>query len=484
MSISSHRPAPAPFIGPAKQPVEQRVKAGRKQGKAVVKQQEAARKQAGKDMAGFGGLAGVAQDRERARQKALDATGPFVTRLADEKGGSSSRSGAGGSSYAGIVKSFTGYRRALLAADLAGQTEQLAVLGGKVPLWLNDPQHRGQDPVVTARRAVLQDLADVVLQQQAALARQQGQERYLASTVGGTRMHYEATEGKDAAVPKTYPGRFETVTGPSRVRAADALHGLRHTKANSSLSDESEARFALFEKTAKDHGLTAAETTALFAYTDANYYLINPSTADSESWLAATLTRPDVPSDLKLTALQLQDPETVRDLIREGSGHGSVAMQALAKLPPFQGTTYRAQARNLSEEASLRLDVGAVHTLPSLTSTTKLLARTADFAYKATKEQVLIIWVYQDLGKDIELFSFHSTEKEVLASIGDRVRITSVTQLDKRSAAWAARGDVEKYAHGYTKRAGKVLVVRAVAVGAPAPTPQQARWARTAPSPK
>ena len=457
MAIGGHRPPPEAWT-------KKRVEAGRKVAKKTVKKEEAARRRAGADMAGFRDLAGVAEDRKRVRHQAMVAATPFVKRLADQVGTSKVAAGAGGSSYARIVKAFQTYWSMLIRADVPAQSEALAVLSGMVPLWLNDPAHRAQDPQTTARRQVLQDLTDMVAVQQAALARQEGQERYLAAASAGSTLH--SAEGQGPTVPESYAGRFEKITGGARVQATDALHGYKMRAGTATFGGEAATRHAAFTESREMHGLTGAETTALTAYTDANYFVINPALANSKSWMKSTMASKEVTEELKPAPDKRKDPTALRDLMREGSAQGAVAMQALAKLPQFEGETYRAQARKLSEEASLRLVAGAVHTMTALTSTAKVVEATGPFAGKAGKDDVMILWVYKDVGKDIEPYSMIATEREVLAGIGERVRIVSVTQVDPAKPAWMNKDAVARYAHKFTKRAGKVLVVRAEAVGA------------------
>ena len=80
----------------------------------------------------------------------------------------------------------------------------------------------------------------------------------------------------------------------------------------------------------KDHGLTDAESAAITTYTADDYKYINPAAANSSGWMKSQMK-----NDMQRG--------TEQERLQEGAMHAGVMMQALAKLPAWQGPGFRGE---------------------------------------------------------------------------------------------------------------------------------------------
>ncbi len=441
--------------------------------KAAVKRQAEARKRNAADAAGVGTSGAVQADRERARVAAEGRTAFLLPLLTMQLGGSKDLGTGGGSSYAKIVSTFAAYRKALEAGDVQGQRSNLTAVQGMARLWLNDPEHKGADLQTDNRRRSLDQLVDAAAAEDVALRKQAGQELYLAALGAGQGSAY--TDEKQARVSAAYENRFTAAMDESRGAAAESMNGWA-SRAPTILTDEDDPEKLRYEKFVADmeaHGVSTAEAAALYTYTNQDYRYINPGTANDKGWMEGTKSSGVLPS------IKGKDSKVLQE---EAGAHSAVAMQGAEKLPAFSGTTYRGDSRKLTELPSMKLGVGNVLTLPNLTSSSKRVGATDAYS-KASDQSVVVLWEYQDCGRDIAAFSKHKDEQEVLLLVGDRVKITSVVEVTGQEDA--SRGGplmAQAVKVRNSSKAAKVFAVKAVGVGKPPPPPQRPR--KQAPPPK
>ena len=116
------------------------------------------------------------------------------------------------------------------------------------------------------------------------------------------------------------------------------------------------------------YGLTDAEVLAVKMFTAGNFEYINPATANKESWMKGQMTPPHESEDSKESGAEQKAEELLetapdaywttddglshlKQLFQEGSLHGAVAIKALHKLPPKEGTCYRGARLTVAEFA-------------------------------------------------------------------------------------------------------------------------------------
>ncbi len=176
---------------------------------------------------------------------------------------------------------------------------------------------------------------------------------------------------------------------------------------------------------AKKFGLTAAEISAIRIYTLPDYTYINPATANSDSWMKANIT------DNAKSPVKDLDRKKLRE---EGALHAGVMMQALAKIPPWKGTTYRGSRSTAANFKENFLDKKSVK-FGAFTSSAKkeMPARQfsngfGDVPPKPNQDVSVFCMVELANGRDINVISAAAKgEEEVLILPGAEFEISSVT---------------------------------------------------------
>lgn len=182
------------------------------------------------------------------------------------------------------------------------------------------------------------------------------------------------------------------------------------------------------------YGLTQAEATAIGVYTAQDYLYINPVVAGSDPWLESQLLSPALGPKNTVTKKMLGNArdngaslDTEKDIAKaEGAQHANVALQGLAKLDKFTGTTYRGKGMTKAELQALSKP-GAVWKETAFASTSQRRAKAEEFASKVSGGKVGALMVFKlRAGRDVAPLSF-ADEAEVLVLPGATFRVTRVT---------------------------------------------------------
>lgn len=199
--------------------------------------------------------------------------------------------------------------------------------------------------------------------------------------------------------------------------------------------------------TAAKYKLTDAEIAALQTYTANDFTYMNPAMsargmlamkdkqakiAGLHTWLSQNLDE-QTPEDDPKRGSSIT-PEQRAEAKAEGKRHGLIAMQALMKLPDYQGIVYRGQTLTPEDLAS-RYQVGKRISYEFLISSSKDRSVSEKFAAVKTtgkgkpvdgKVGVLMIINLKAGGKDISMLSTVGKEQEVLWLPGQELLITKV----------------------------------------------------------
>jgi hypothetical protein len=196
------------------------------------------------------------------------------------------------------------------------------------------------------------------------------------------------------------------------------------------------------EKYRQEVGLTRPEVAAIQIFTGEDYKYINPTTANSSSWLEDSKAR---------NALRGTDEL----YFEEGTLHAGVAMQGLAKLKPWNKTVYRGASFTT---AGFKLDVGQVLPFDSFASASKLRSKAEEFAYtsaqKSDKERldgapdrsVAIIYEFKrPNGRDVTEFSLAQNEEEVVLLPGSRFRVDQLKRIPAPASKFATGTPIKEW---------------------------------------
>jgi hypothetical protein len=170
------------------------------------------------------------------------------------------------------------------------------------------------------------------------------------------------------------------------------------------------------------YGLTEAEVLAVKMFTVGNYEYINPATANKESWMKGQMfpkekfkdeeesdEESEPLSEIEVARLleaksngywaSKEGESHLKQLFQEGSLHGALAIKALHKLPPQEGTCYRG-ARMTEKEFVEKYGVDGqerpTEKLESLTSVSTVEAVAEGFA-KSHKRSDKTVAVYTEV---------------------------------------------------------------------------------------
>jgi hypothetical protein len=172
------------------------------------------------------------------------------------------------------------------------------------------------------------------------------------------------------------------------------------------------------------YGLTEAEVLAVKMFTVGNYEYINPATANKESWMKGQMfpkekfqdeeesesdEESEPLSEIEVSRLleaksngywaSKEGQSHLKQLFQEGSLHGALAIKALQKLPPQEGTCYRG-ARITEKEFVDKYGVDGqerpTEKLESLTSVSTVEAVAEGFA-KSHKRSDKTVAVYTEV---------------------------------------------------------------------------------------
>lgn len=170
------------------------------------------------------------------------------------------------------------------------------------------------------------------------------------------------------------------------------------------------------------YGLTEAEVLAVKMFTVSNYEYINPATANKGSWMKGQMFPKEMFEDEKesdeggepLSEIEVarlleaksngywaskEGESHLKQLFQEGSLHGALAIKALHKLPPQEGTCYRG-ARITEKEFVEKYGVDGqerpTEKLESLTSVSTVEAVAEGFA-KSHKRSDKTVAVYTEV---------------------------------------------------------------------------------------
>lgn len=317
-------------------------------------------------------------------------------------------------------------------------SERARVLGDLDALcteWVNS-HARSEVPGDLARRQTIMKLLDSVATLRRHQSQQDAEERYMR----------DMTSSKKAPSPtpfKAISSSAKMAKGQAPRRAAKAIEGA---------------------------GISPAEAAAIVTYTAADYKYINPSVANSRSWLEAQQgseglegmsgllaekreTKKSVggrvaSSVRKRLGLASKPPassatsmsggaKTVRE---EGSLHAAMAIKGLRKLPAVTKDTYRG-TRISGAKFQADFSVGKVFTFAALGSSSWDRNVAVDFSHGLSgdskpgpDQNVAVLTVITNSGgRDVSELSMVPEEKEVLILPGSSFVTTSVEEVDGRT---------------------------------------------------
>ena len=338
----------------------------------------------------------------RATVAAVTGASPAVQRLSvtakdmqSQEGTKSALAGVFGRSvYAAIVSTVQDYEK---AKKPEAKAKLLARLDGLCTKWFNDNAD-SKDPKDARRRAYVTRLIDELPTERAQLSKAMAQDIYM----GNVKSSGTGAGGTD----------------PGSKYALQALKGKQ-----AGLSSPGKEG----EELASTKGLSEAEVAAIRIFTASDYTYINPSTANSQSWLGAQKSKPE---------LGLGDVSD-RTLMEEGSLHAGVAMQGLNKLQPWTDDTYRG-ARYTEQEFKDTFMSGKPMVFNSFASSAQEEEVALKFEhgigieYKIAPDKDIAVLCVLSLtgGRDISQLSAVKKEKEVVLLPGTKFAITSVEEVD------------------------------------------------------
>ena len=312
------------------------------------------------------------------------------------------------SSFAKLAKAAATYRAATgdKKLDAMHRFERLAMK------WLNE-HAAGADAFDRRRRAAVETLLAEVDVELVAHARGQAQGRYMENIANA----------KGLGQPDPYALQHITTFAQGQV--------------TQEMEAEQEAR-------RQELGLTVPEVAAIKIFTGDDYKYINPTTANSPTWLE---------SNKKAYGLQ----GTKAAYFEEGPLHTGVAMQGLAKFAPYDKPVYRGAS---FPKAGVKLDTGQLISFNSFASASKLRSTAETFAYtssrpsgqeitsKAPLREVGIIYeLHRPGGRDVSAFSLAAQEEEVVLLPGSKFRIDSAKPISAPGGPSATGSPIPEWGH-------------------------------------
>ncbi len=314
------------------------------------------------------------------------------------------KGGKGKETFAAVRSALSDYKTGLsadqstisktfgLMAFMEWQLDHLALIDVLCTRFLNENQQDDK------RRPIIERLHEEVTSER------------LAITKKGSHEIYQ----NDIAASAKDSGGFEALSEYSK------LYGTKER------SDKKESRAEMNDK----YGLTDAEFSAILVYSAQDFQYINPSTANSASWLEKQK------KDNKDENFAKVDDKTVKE---EGSLHTALAMQGMAKLPRYVGEAYRG-ARQSPEDFAKEFAVGKEVRFTNLKSTSVDKSVAVDFIFglgtgtpPRAEQSVASLVIYDDPGGvDIGKIAIQQKEKEVLVAPGTTFQVTSIQKMDPK----------------------------------------------------
>jgi hypothetical protein len=191
--------------------------------------------------------------------------------------------------------------------------------------------------------------------------------------------------------------------------------------------DAGDERKKKIKEIQKKYEISDAEISAIRIFSAGDYTYINPVTRGSAWGLANVKAK-----DEKLGTLSDQT------LKEEGSLHAAMALQGLAKLPPYKGPIYRG-ARYTTDEFKTYCSVGHVFSYGQLTSFTSKKEVAYNFAHGIDTESppaekdVAVIFIGANAGHDISDLAYKQSEWEVLVPHTAVFEVVSQQKVDGHS---------------------------------------------------
>lgn len=181
------------------------------------------------------------------------------------------------------------------------------------------------------------------------------------------------------------------------------------------------------ERQAGGLGMTSKEVKALWAYTVAQYKLMNPSLAGDKKWLSGSMTR----AGKDVNEAKISQAMLINNAI------SAVALQAINKLQPWQqGGTLIYRGESVSEKEFKELKLGFKRKFPHFVSTSRkesIANREARFNASQNAERsyvVLYVIKASTTGRDIAQFSESPDEVEILFPPSTVFKVTEVVKED------------------------------------------------------
>lgn len=183
-------------------------------------------------------------------------------------------------------------------------------------------------------------------------------------------------------------------------------------------------------KAAQDHGLSDEESAAITTYTADDYKYINPAAANSPGWMKAQMK-----NDMQRG--------TEQERLQEGALHAGVMMNALTKLPVWQGPGFRGERLSAAQFAE-QFDHDGTTVRAKQTTMTKTAfwsisidqTKSRQFAdgvlSSPSPDQTISVMYFIDVtnARNVMDFSAAKAEKEVLAPAGSQFKVSRVERHD------------------------------------------------------
>lgn len=345
----------------------------------------------------------------------------------------------GGSTFGKISRLLAAYESA--GTDPAERENLLAKLDLLGTEWINThPSGTGQND---ARRPFIEKLLNEIPAERAALSKQQAQAVYVDNL--------RAKKGTDGAL-----GALSTT----------AKMGTKTPSKKSSGPWLSQA--AKLDEQMKATGLSEAEIMSILVYSATDYKYINPIVANSRSWTRTqkgtegmegmTALADNEGTDQKTgDALALDLPEgkggpnvahdkatamsgSARQVVEEGALHAGIVMEALKKLTPYKGKTYRGE-RITRDQFKKKYAKGTTFSFAAFASTSFDKSVSANFAHglsgdnvPTASQDVSVLQVLTNAGgRDISALSMVPEEKEVLLLPGSSFVVKAIAEINGES---------------------------------------------------
>lgn len=235
-----------------------------------------------------------------------------------------------------------------------------------------------------------------------------------AARVAATKQQAEAIYVQAGRRELEPDKNFKSLSNPAR--------SLAFNDVGKQFNQENVDRAKRWRDHAKALGIPEAEAAAIATFTENDYSYINPATANNDTWLKAAT--PNMRAGTRSAAKE------------EGALHTAMALQGLAKVPVWTGTSYRGQsdppglfAKNfrINKDRSVRI-VDRTYQCNSLVSRSRELRVAENFVATTDAGEGTVKVLFEAVltnGRDIEGFSLKEHEAEVVTLPGAKFAIVS-----------------------------------------------------------